>query len=239
MITKLQWKNYILAFIITAGIFVVVIFLSSFAANQKIKAIQDAQDLIALNIASSETQFSLLSELSCKNIDAGSLSQELSSMEERIRYTEMNRLTNSEGLLKLKKFYFILEIKDFLLLRKINERCGNTAVPVVYIYTNNCSECVKQGYILTALQEKYPELRVYSFDYTVDLSALHALLSIYKVGGDTFPVIIIEEQLYSGFKSLDDLEKTVPSIAKLAAQQKLNKSLKDKPQTATSTQTKN
>lgn len=235
MITKLQWKNYILAFIITAGIFVVVILLSGFATNQKIKAIQDAQDLIALNIASSETQFSLLSELSCKNIDAGSLSQELSSMEERIRYTEENHLTNSEGLLKLKKFYFILEIKDFLLLRKINERCGNTAVPIVYIYTNNCSECVKQGYVLTALQEKYPELRVYSFDYTVDLSALHALLSIYKVEGDTFPVMIIDEQIYAGFKSVDDLEKTVPSITKLIEQQKLEESLKDKLQTATST----
>jgi len=236
MSTKMQWKNYILAFIITAGIFAVVIFLSRFATDQKIKAIQDAQDLIALDIASSETQFSLLSELTCKNIDASSLSQELSSMEERIRYTEANKLTNSEGLLKLKKFYFLLEIKDFLLLRKINERCGNTAIPIVYIYTHNCNECVKQGYVLTALQEKYPELRVYSFDYTVDLSALHALLSIYKVEGDAFPVTIIGEQLYTGFKSLDDIEKTSPLIAKLVAQQKLKEALlKNKTPVATST----
>lgn len=221
MITKLQWKNYIIALVITAGIFAAVIFLSRFTTDQKIKGIQDAQDLIALNIASSETQFSLLSELSCKNIDAGSLSQELRSMEEKINYTEANRLTNKTELTKLKKFYFLLEIKDFLLLRKINERCGSTALPIVYIYTNDCSECVKQGYVLTALQEKYAGIRVYSFDYSVDLSALHALLSIYKVKGDHFPVMIIGEQLFDGYKSLDDLEKTVPAISKIVAQQKL------------------
>lgn len=217
----IQWKTYIIAFVITAGIFAVVILLSRFATNQKIQAIQSAQDSIALDIASSETQFSLLSELSCKNIDArSSLSQELSSMEAKIQYTEANKLTNSEELLKLKKTYFLLEIKDFILLRKINERCGSTAVPIVYIYTNDCSDCVKQGYVLAALQEKYPELRVYSFDYNVDLSALHALLSIYKVKGDQFPVMIIGEQLYTGLKSLDDVEKTVPAISKLAAKQK-------------------
>lgn len=236
MITKLQWKDYGIALVITVGIFAVVIYLSSFAADQKIKGIQDAQDLIALDITSSETQFSLLSELSCKNIDASSLSQELSSMESKIQYTEANKLTSSEELLKLKKFYFLLEIKDFLLLRKINERCGTAATPIVYIYTHDCSECTKQGYVLTALQEKYPEIRVYSFDYTVDLSALHALLSIYKVEGDQFPVMIIGEQLYTGFKSIDDVEKTVPPIMKLAAQQKIkDAAAKTKPPTATST----
>lgn len=240
MITKLQWKNYITALVITVGIFIVVIFLSRFATDQKIKTIQDAQDLIALDIISSETQFSLLSELSCRNIDASSLSKELRSMEAKIHYTETNKLTDKEGLLKLKKFYFLLEIKDFLLLRKINERCGNAAIPIIYIYTTDCSECVKQGYVLTALQEKYPELRVYSFDYSVDLSALHALLSIYKVSGDQFPVMIIGERIYTGLMSLDDVEKTVPTISKLAAQQKVKEAeSKNKSPTATSTKAKN
>lgn len=238
MITKLQWKTYSIAFVITVGIFAVVIFLSRFATDQKIQDIQNAQDLIALNIMSSETQFSLLSELSCKNIDASSLSQELRSMEEKINYAEANRLTGKEDLLKLKKYYFLLEIKDFLLLRKINERCGNATVPIVYIYTTDCSECVKQGYVLTALQDKYPGLRVYSFDYSVELSALHALLSIYKVGGDQFPVMIIGEQLYTGFRSLDDIEKTVPVISKLVAQQKLKEAAESRASATASTSTK-
>lgn len=220
MTTKLQWKNYGIALFITIGIFAAVIYLSRFATDQKIKTIQDAQDIIALDIASSETQFSLLSELSCKNISATSLSKELGSMESRINYAEANKLTSTEELIKLKKSYFLLEIKDFLLLRRITERCGTTAVPVIYIYTTDCSECIKEGYVLTALQEKYPRVRVYSFDYSVDLSALHALLTVYAVRGDQFPVVIIGEQVYTGFKTLEELEKTVPAIRELAAQLK-------------------
>ncbi len=217
---KLDWKNYIIALVITIGIFASVIFLSRTVTDQKIKVMRDAQDAIALDIASSETQFALLSELSCKNISATSLSKELVSMEERINYAETNKLTSKEELLRLKKSYFLLEIKDFLLLRKITERCGSTAVPIIYIYTTDCSECVKQGYVLTALQKKYAPIRVYSFDHSVDLSALHALLSIYNVKGDAFPIMIIAEQTYTGFKSFDEMEKNVPAIAKVVAQQK-------------------
>lgn len=220
MITRTQWRYYLIALVITAGIFTAVILLSRFAANQKLKAIQDAQDVIALDIASSETEYSLLSELTCQNIGKSSLSQELGSMEERINYAEANKLTSTIDLLKLKKSYFLLEIKDFLLLRKITERCGTTAVPILYIYTTDCSDCVKQGYVLTALQQQYPQIRVYSFDYSVDLSALHALLSIYNVTGTEFPAMVIGEQTYTGYISIDDLEKNVPAIARVVARQK-------------------
>jgi len=205
-------KNYIIAFLITVGIFATIIFLSRSITGQKIQAIKDAQDSIALDIASSETEFSLLSELSCKNISASSLSKELNSMEGKIQYTETNKLTNKEELLKLKKFYFLLEIKDFLLLQKINERCGNQTLAILYIYTMNCEDCTKQGYVLTALREKYPGLRVYSFDHTSDLSALHALLSIYNVPTDQFPAMIINEKVYSGFHSIEDIETAVPEL---------------------------
>ena len=218
-----HWKNYIIAFIITVGIFSTIIFLSRTITNQKVQTIKDEQNSFAIDITSLETEFSLLSELSCKNITVGSLSKELNSLEEKINYTEKNKITNKEELLKLKKFYFLLEIKDFLLLRKINEKCGTKTPSVLYIYTTDCDECTKQGYVLTALREKYPGLRVYSFDYSVELSALHALLSIYRIGNEKFPVMIIDEQVYSGFKSIEDIEKTIPAIAKLMDEQKTSK----------------
>ncbi len=235
MNTKLDWKNYIMALAITVGIFAAVIFLSRIVTDQKIKVMQDAQDAIALDIASSETQFSLLSELSCKNISAASLSKELVSMEARINYAEANKLTSKDDLIKLKKSYFLLEIKDFLLLRKITERCGTIAVPIIYIYTTDCSECVKQGYVLKVLREKYAPIRVYSFDYNVDLSALHALLSIYDVKGDEFPVMIIGDKTYTGFKSLDSMEKSVPDIARVVTQQKAKEAAEKATLSATTT----
>ena len=229
----LHWKTSVYALLITAGIFSVVIFVSRYATDQKIKTIQSAQDMIALDIASSETQFSLLSEMSCKNIGASSLSSELRSMEARISYAETNKLTSKEELLRLKKSYFLLEIKDFLLLRKINERCGQTTVPVIYVYTTDCSDCVKQGYVLTALQEKYQKVRVYSFDNTVQLSALHALLSVYSIKDGTFPMVVIGEKTYTGLMTLDEIETKIPAISRLAAELKAKEAAAKKAATST------
>ncbi len=211
------WKNYILAFVITVGIFATVIVSSRMITSQKIDSIKDAQDSIAIDIMSSETEFSLLSELSCKNIGASSLVKELGSMEEKIQYSETNKIGNKEDLTKLKKYYFLLEIKDFLLMEKINERCGKRTTSILYIYTTaqDCNDCIKQGYALTALREKYPDLlRIYSFDYNTELSALHALLSVYKVNNEQFPALVIGEKVHTGFNSLEDIEKLIPAVVK-------------------------
>lgn len=212
---EFDWKTAFIALAITVGIFATVVLLSRFITNQKISDIREDQDLIALDIMSSETEFSLLSELSCKNISTSTLTQQLNEMAEKITYSE-NNIGKSEDVLKLKKYYSLLEIKDFLLMQKIGERCGNETTSILYVYTtaDNCSECTKQGYVLTALREKYPDLRVYSFDYNVDLGALHALLSIYKVKDTALPAIIVDGDMYTGFKSLEDIEKLIPKEVK-------------------------
>lgn len=215
MQNNLGWKNYIIAFVITLGIFVTIIFISRAITNQKIVSLRETQDSIATDILSSETEFSLLSELSCKNIGANTLTQELNSMADKITYGESN-IGQNEDLLRLKKYYFLLEIKDFLLMKKINQRCGTKITPILYIYTpdKDCSDCAKQGYVLTALREKYPDLRVYSFDYNADLSALHALMTIYKVDNTKLPTIIVNEETYTGFHSLEEIEALIPNVVK-------------------------
>lgn len=212
-----DWKTAFMALLVTVGIFVTVVVLTRFITNQKITNIRDAQDSIALDIMSSETEFSLLSELSCKNLGSSStLTQELNLMAEKITYSENNNLGKAEDILKLKKYYTLLEIKDFLLIKKIGERCGNKTTSILYVYTTaaNCSECIKQGYVLTAVREKYPDLRVYSFDYNVDLSALHALLSTFNVKDTALPAIIVGEDIHTGFQSLEDIEKLIPAEVK-------------------------
>lgn len=223
MNSSFDWKTAFVALLITVGIFATVILLSRFITNQKISSIRDAQDSIAIDIMSSETEFSLLSELSCKNISTSTtLSQQLNSMAEKISYSE-NNIGKSDDVLKLKKYYTLLEIKDFLLMQKIGDRCGKKVTSILYVYTtaDNCSDCAKQGYVLTALREKYPDLRVYSFDYNVDLSALHALLSTYGVKDTALPSIIVGENVHTGFQSLEDIEKLIPKEVK--AQQEKEK----------------
>jgi len=216
MDNKIDWKKYILVFFITLGIFITAVSLSNYFTNRKIEQIKSIQDSISVDILSSETQFSLLQELACTDVEGSILSKELNSLAEKIAYTEKN-FEESEELIQLKKFYSLLEIKDYLLMKKISERCDIKSIFVLYFYTTseNCSECVRQGYVLTALRESYPELRVYSFDYSLDLSALRALISIYKVEDTKLPAFVVNGKLYTGYKSVEDIEKEIPELLEI------------------------
>ena len=70
------------------------------------------------------------------------------------------------------------------------------------------------GYVLTALRDKYPDLRVYSFDYHFDLGAIKTLISINKVKPQ-LPALIINGVPYYGFKTIEELENNVPALKKL------------------------
>ena len=213
---KIDSKKYIIVFFITLFLFIGAIWLANYANNKKLDQVKTIQDKISIDISSSETQYALLSELSCKDVTRSNLSSELNSLADKITYSENNIGTTDTDVIELKKFYSLLEIKDFLLMKKINERCGTKMHSILYFYTtaNNCSECTKQGYVLTDLREKYPELRVYSFDYNIDLSALRALVSIYKVEDIKLPAIVINDELMTGFQSVEQIEKFIPDLVK-------------------------
>lgn len=207
-----DWKKYVIVLFITSTIFIFGLWLSNYFSNKKIDQLKSIESKISLDLMSSETQFSLLQEQSCKDVSNTILSSELNILADKISYSENNIGSEDVDVISLKKYYSLLEIKDYLLMKKIRERCGEKSIFVLYFYKNdNCTECTKQGYVLTSLREKYPELRVYSFDYNLDLSAIKTMTSIYKVP-DNLPAIVINGKVYSGFKSIEDIEKTFPEL---------------------------
>lgn len=211
-------RKYIFAFVITAIIFGTAISISNYLNSKKLAEIQNIEDRISLDILSSETQFSLLEETLCKDVPNTSLSRELGDLSDKLAYAESQNQGN-ETVATLKIQYTLLEIKDYLLMKKITERCGSHPTFVLYFYSTaegDCPDCQKMGYVLTALHDKYPDLRVYSFDYDLDLEAIHTLLSIYKVNS-TLPALLINGEPYYGFRSLETLESTVPALARLKA----------------------
>jgi hypothetical protein len=212
----LIWKKYFFSFVITTVIFATAIFLSNYFSQKKLDEVRGIQDKIAVDILSSETQFSLLEESSCKDVGVGTLSTELGTLESKLAYTESQRGHGDEEVIALKRYYSLLEIKDYLLMNKISEKCKKTPLSIIYFYSsdNSCSDCEREGYVLTHLRETYPDLRVYSFDYDIDLSAVKTLISINKVKKE-LPAIIINDQAYYGFQSIEDLEKTIPELKTL------------------------
>ncbi len=204
------FQKYFFVFLITCGIFATAWYLSAYVNTKKINEIKDIQNKIAIDILSSETQFSLLEELSCKDIDRPVLSEEIATVADKINYSEQNVNATDEVQL-LKKQYTILQVKDFLLSKRIAERCKQKINTVFYFYSDKdvCTDCVKESYVLDALRQKYPTLRVYSFDYNLDLSTIKALRSIYEIK-DTLPGLVIDGKTVSGFKTVEEVEALLP-----------------------------
>jgi hypothetical protein len=206
--------------LITAVIFITAILASNYFNQKKITEIKDIESQISIDISASETQFSLLSELSCREITSGFLSKELAALGDKLSYTEENRGSDDSEVLSLKKYYSLLQIKDFLLMQKIKDRCGsnstNSGPSIMYFYSNkgDCDDCQKEGFVLTKLREDYPELRVYSFDYNLDLSALQTLISIYNIEKN-LPVLLINGEAYSGFRSVDEIKNILPALKEI------------------------
>lgn len=213
-------KKYLFTLLITSAIFVTAFFASTYFSSLRTSNVKEIQDTIAIDILSSETQFDLLKEIPCSNINNTILSEQLSELGEKLSHTETERGSDDETVIYLKKYYSLLQIKDYLLSKKLAEKCGEVKQPVfvTYFYTNkrDCPDCARQGYVLTRLKQMYPELRVYSFDYDLDLSTIESLRTIYKVE-EPLPALIVEDKVYNGFKSIEELEALLPDSVKVVS----------------------
>ncbi|MEN9647818.1 MAG: hypothetical protein RLY57_622 [Candidatus Parcubacteria bacterium] len=215
--TTFNWSKYILALIITGAIFVIAIMISNYFNDKKLESVRNIEDRIAIDILSSETQFDLIRSSSCKLISNDILSTELNDLASRLGYMEENRPNDDEEILRLKRQYSLLQVKDYLLMQRLESQCGFKSISVLYFYSNEkgaCEECEKTGYVLTYLREKYPGLRVYAFDYNLDLSALQTLIKLNKVE-DKLPAIIVGDKVYYGLTTLEEFEKVMPGLKTL------------------------
>src|SRR5574343_579744 len=95
--------RYITVFLITLTLFLTATWLSSFLNSQKLGEVKAIQDKISIDILSSETQFQLLQELSCRDVSATSLSTELNDLAEKISFSEQN-IKNQDQVIELKKY---------------------------------------------------------------------------------------------------------------------------------------
>lgn len=212
-----RFASYAVAFLITALIFATALYASNYFNNRRVADIQRTQDNISIDILSLETQFDLLAEHSCADISENSvLSTEIQPLAQRLSYLETQPNVNQDELAQLKRQYSLLEIKDYLLMKQVAQKCRLKPVFILYFYSNkgDCKDCEEQGYALTGLSQKYPGLRVYSFDYNLGLSALQTLIDIHDVKG-TLPALVVNSKVYYGLNTVSDIEKILPQLKTL------------------------
>lgn len=205
-------RNSLIALGITILIMSTVAYSVHYINQQRLGEINTMETRLSTDTLSLETQFSLLENAPCEDITTGTtLSQKLSNLGDKLSFTEGRLGSDNPQVLELKKQYTLLEIRDYLLIQKLSKTCDITPVVTLYFYSNagDCASCDRAGYALSYLRQTYPRIRVYSFDYNLNLGALKTLIQVEKVK-PKLPAFVIQGEQHYGFTSLTNLKEDFP-----------------------------
>lgn len=212
---NMNWKRYFIAFIITIILFIFAFFLSSRFANDKINEVKLIQDKIATDILSTETRFVLLGSSSCKHLksdeifEAG-LNSELSDMAKRVKFMESQLGYDDERVYLIKDQYTLLQIKDYLLKKQLNEKCGQEFPMILYFHSRDCEKCKEQSIVLDEIRNRYPDIRIYWLEYDSTTPAMQTLVSMFSI--KETPSMVINEEKIEGFYPIEKIENYFPTF---------------------------
>ena len=210
-------KRYLITFLIVIALFFVAFYLSNQLASKKISEVKAIQDKISTDILSTETRFSLLGSSSCDHVKISDefetgLNIELSEMAHRVKFME-NQLGYDDAQVSLiRDQYALLQIKDYILKKQLSERCKEKIETILYFYGPDCSSCKEQSIVLDEIASRYPQIRIYWFDIDSKTPAMKTLLSMFSV--KDIPALVVKDKYYSGFQSLDNVEKYLADFIK-------------------------
>ena len=212
---SLVTRNALIALGITVLLAGTVVYAINYLNDARIAELGAIEDQLSIDTLSLDTQFSLLEAAPCDSTASSTtLTSELSDLGDRLSYAENQLGKDNAQVVRLKKQYSLLEIRDYLITKQLAAACGTKPVTVLYFYSNagDCADCDRAGYALSYLHTTYPALRVYSFDYALNLGALKTLITVAKINGP-LPAFVINGVHSYGFTSLTDLEKQFPKGA--------------------------
>ncbi len=220
-----NWHIYAAVLVITVFLFGSAYLLSSFFYQQRVSDVRAIEQSLNLSVLATEVDYALLADAICEG-ESSVLSEELAGLAEKLSYMEESG-EDKKSLEGLKKNYTLLQVKDYLLSKEKAIQCGIRPPTILYFYSNegNCGDCKRQGYVLTGLQQEHPSLRIYAFDYNLDLSVIRTLRSIYKLSGE-LPALVVNRVPFYGFRDRDDVLELLPELSTATTTTKVSTSTK-------------
>ena len=213
---------YIVAFFITMGVFGGALFTSSYINNRKTDELKAIEDKIALDLITAETQLSTFNETSCESFTSSTLRDELDSLSARLNFMEDQVGKNNPDIFRLKRYYTQLQIRDFVLTKKMSDNCKSNKIFIFYFYTTKtpCINCAEQEYILKSVASKYKQVEAYHFDYDLDTPSVRPFISNIPTSG---PFISINSTTYPLFTNLESMTAIIEAIASSSATSTIKK----------------
>lgn len=208
---SLSKEKYVIAGIITLGVFLLGLFLGLTIEGKRVNYIESAGKRQNLDFSSLQLQYAFIDQLSqeknCLAVQK-TFEQNINNLEStRIRLENFGRdaTLNKNELDILKNEYILAQIRYWLLAERTRTLCGSDIVSILYFFSDEseCSDCEKQAFVLTYLKKKFKDrLLIFSFDSKFDNEPMIPLLkNTYNV--TAYPTIVIESRPLAGFQDKD------------------------------------
>ncbi len=199
---KFNALKMFVVFLLTTMIFVSGIIIGYLFNQQKLTHISELEQNLLTESNAVELQFLLLAENPCVAINSTPLTEELYNIATKLDYMENQLGETNDEVLRLKNYYSTLEIRHYLLLNKMRDRCNKNISTILYFYgrKKECPRCEEQGFLLTYLRKKFSNLYVYAFDVNLNNPALRTLKEIYNI--KTVPSIVVNGKRMEGFQNM-------------------------------------
>lgn len=211
---KIARNKYIVAAVITFGIFFLGMTLGMVVENKRVAMIQTEFNLEKVEFESSQLQYDYLNMIDSK----GSCPALYESFDKNLEKLENTRIRlnnyivdskiNSEEFNILKRQYMIEQLRYYLLANTAKNMCDDNIARIIYFYSTseNCPDCSDQEFVLSYLRQKYSgSLYIFALDETfTDEPMISVLKKQYNI--TKFPSLIVEENVFQGFSTKDQLE---------------------------------
>lgn len=210
---EIDLSKYVSIFAITALIFILGIFLGNYIAHSRLGELEKAQQELIAQIMGLELKDALLKYGDVCSLTWQEIWKEKVETGKKMEKLEVRLGKNNPDVLRQKEIYELIEIRTWLLLREIKEKCEEDFEIILYFYTNkkddpkgSWRQCETQGYVLDALYQRYPDkVNTFAFDVNTENPATDILQELYNI--TKVPSLVIKGKLYTGYMNTITLTK--------------------------------
>lgn len=210
---KISRDKYIIAALITAGIFLLGFFLGLVIEGERIRYTESISKIQNLDFASLQIQYAYIDELSqeenCYAVEK-TFEENINNLEttrERIEDFDENAKINKEEFDLLKREYLLAQLRYWLLAMRTKNLCDQDIISLLYFFSDDkiCPDCNSQSFVLTYLKKRFKErLLIFSFDESFEEEPMISLLKhVYNI--TSYPALVIEGKLHEGLKDKKQL----------------------------------
>ena len=214
---NLSRDKYIIAGVITLGVFLLGLFLGLAIEGKRVAYIESVSRMQNLVFSSLQLQYAFIDEMSQeKNCIAvqRTFEQSINNLEStRIRLENFDRdaTLNKNEFDVLKNEYILAQIRYWMLAERTRKLCGSDIVNILYFFSDEkeCPDCDRQAFILTYLKKRFKDkLLIFSFDSQFESEPMIQLLKkTYNV--TAYPTIVIGGKSKTKFQDKDIILKEI------------------------------